>query len=80
LLQSRQLPSGRRRRRAERGWSLVWTLIGRASCVSCVSCSYSVNPVETHETVHLESGMRYQIAHHRARSTTGLFHLPLIPS
>jgi hypothetical protein len=30
------------------------------SCVSCVSSLYSVDVAETHETVHLESGMRYQ--------------------
>jgi len=30
------------------------------SCVSYVSWGYSVNVAETHETVHRESGMRYQ--------------------
>ncbi len=29
------------------------------SCVSCVSVRHRVNAAETHETIHLESGMRY---------------------
>lgn len=57
-------PAGWRRRRAELGWTLIWTLIPPVSCVSCVSSWYSVNAAETHETIHWESGMRYQITHH----------------
>ena len=41
-------------------WSLIWTHIDPVSYVSCVSWMYSVNAVETHETVHSESDMRYQ--------------------
>ena len=36
-------------------------LIDPVSCVSYVSWGYWVNVAETHETVHCESGMRYQI-------------------
>jgi hypothetical protein len=40
-------------------------LIRPVSCVSCVSRMYSVNVTETHETIHVESGMRYQSRPHR---------------
>jgi hypothetical protein len=36
------------------------TLIGPVSCVSCVSWGSFLNSAETHETLHSESGMRYQ--------------------
>lgn len=42
-------------------WTLIRTLIETVSCFSCVSSWYSVNAAETHETVHWESDMRYQI-------------------
>jgi hypothetical protein len=42
-----------------RVWTLIWTLIGPASCVSCVSWWYWTYAAETHETVHWESGMPY---------------------
>jgi hypothetical protein len=32
------------------------------SCVSCVSWMHWVNAAETHETLHQESGMRYQVS------------------
>jgi hypothetical protein len=44
------------------GWTLIPTLIGPVSCVSCVSSWSWVNAVEKHETIHRESGMRYQLA------------------
>lgn len=45
---------------ARLGWTHLWTLIGPASCVSCNSWCYPVNTAETHQTVHADSGMRYQ--------------------
>jgi hypothetical protein len=36
--------------------------MGAVSYVSCVSCVYWMNAVETHETIHSESGMRYQVS------------------
>ena len=42
-------------------WTLIWTLIDP---VSCVSSWYWVNAGETDETVHKESGMRYQLSYH----------------
>jgi hypothetical protein len=42
-------------------WTLIRTLIGPVSCVSCVSSWYWANAAETHETIHRESGMRCQL-------------------
>jgi hypothetical protein len=52
----------------DRDWTLIRTLTDPVSCVSCVSWRYPVNAAETHETVHPESGMRYQSRDFRARS------------
>jgi hypothetical protein len=41
--------------------ALIGALMDPVSCVSCASWVYSVNAGETHETIHQESGMRYQI-------------------
>ena len=54
-------------------------LIDPVSCVSCVSSWYSLNAVETHETVHWESGMRYQVLSTPTLSTNWAFWLPLYP-
>jgi len=52
-------------------------LIGRVSCVSCVSWMYCVTSDETYETVHWESGMRYQPRRHRPDlSLNRAFRLP----
>jgi len=42
--------------------ALLGALMDLVSCVACVSSWYSVIVAETHETVHAESGMRYQPA------------------
>jgi hypothetical protein len=49
-----------RRLSADGTWTLIRTLIGPVSCVSCVSWGSFLNSAETHETLHSESGMRYQ--------------------
>ena len=46
------------------------------SCVSYVSWMYWVNAAETHETFHLESGMRYQVSSSPILSTDWAFRLP----
>jgi len=44
------------------------------SCVSCVSWWYWLYAVETHETFHQESGMRYQVSSRRdSEHESGLF-------
>jgi hypothetical protein len=42
-----------------RAWTLIWTLMGRVSCVSCVSSWHWVNAAETYETV--SPGVRYAV-------------------
>ena len=44
---------------------LSGTLMGPVSYVSYVSWMHMLNAAETYETVHWESGMRYQIRHSR---------------
>ena len=57
-------PSSATRRPIHAGawWSLVWTLMDPVSCVSCVSWMHWLYAFGTHETLHQESGMRYQVS------------------